>query len=154
MTAIYKITENLYDETFALVALHSSLEDYALVYALNLHLKSGFKRCFTDLDLSAEVSFPIFEWKDKIQHRYWTLISNSSSTLQNIDQGGLFQNESTYTKHYLIPEYKEVDFFLKIEQDETEVEEEVLNMIHGIPKVVTAYTIPIDRLKSKNNLIF
>jgi len=154
MAAIYKITENLYEETFALIALHSSLEDHSLVYALNLYLGASFKRCTADLDVTPNVSFPVFEWNDEMQQRNWTVIANTSSVAHNSEQDGLFRNESIYQLHHLIPEYKEVDYFLKIEQDEMELEEETLENILTIPKVVTAYSVAVDNLKSKNNLIF
>jgi len=154
MGAIHKIFEDFYEETFGLIALHSSLEDYAMVYALNNSLKTKLKRSQVDLDMSENFSFPFFEWKDELNHRNWTLITNYSSKENNARFEDLFQDEVSYTTQYLIPEHREVDYFLKIEQDDHEIEEALINAILEIPKIITAYSIDVDKLKSKNNLIF
>jgi len=54
----------------------------------------------------------------------------------------------------LLPEYTTVDYLLKIEHDDEDIEEDILKTLLTIPKVITAYRIDIDTLKSKNNLIF
>lgn len=154
MAAIHKISEDFYEDSFTLIALHCSLEDFAVAYALNSRLKSSLKRTSTDLDISKNISFPIFEWTDNISDTYWTFITNKSTSKAELDQVGLFSNEVAYTTHYLLPEHKEVDYFLKIEQASNTMEKEVIKSILGIPKVVTAYTIETNKLKSKNNLIF
>ena len=154
MITTHKVFEDFYEETFALVALHSSLDDYAMVYALNNSLKTKLKRSPADLDMSENFSFPFFEWKDELNHRSWTLITNCSSREESAGSEDLFKNEISYTTHYLIPEHREVDYFLKIEQDDEEIDEALIKAILGIPKIITAYSIDIDKLKSKNNLIF
>jgi len=59
----------------------------------------------------------------------------------------------------LITEYREVDYFLKIEQDGSDSErqaenENIISKLLAISKVITAYTVETQKLKSKNNLIF
>lgn len=154
MAAIHKISDDFYEDSFTLIALHSSLEDYAVVYALNKCLKSNLQRSRTDLDISHNIPFPIFEWKDAMNDAYWTLITNHSIKEVSLDQSGLFQNEPSYTVHHLISEYKEVDYFLKIEQDDLDVGHNIIKPILTIPKVIMAYIVEIHALKSKNNLIF
>ncbi|MEL6918168.1 MAG: IPExxxVDY family protein [Bacteroidota bacterium] len=61
--AVHKISEDFYEDSFALIAVHSSMEDYAMAYTINLHLKCNLQRSRTDLDVSRQTSFPIFEWK-------------------------------------------------------------------------------------------
>ncbi len=155
MATTHKIFEDFYEDAFVLIALHSSLEDYAMVYALNRCLKSNLKRTREDLDLSQQISFPVFEWRDVIHDRYWTLLNNNciKEDDTSIEQG-LFGEELTYTNHKLVPEYKDVDYFLKVEQDEDNFEEQVVKLILTLPNVVTAYAIDADQLKSKSNLIF
>lgn len=154
MAAIHKISGDFYEDSFALIALHSSLEDYAMAYALNLYLKSNLSRTAIDLDLSQKISFPIFEWKDRANDRYWTLLPNNSNTEEQVDQSGLFRNEPALTLHHLVPEHRDVDYFLKIERDDPEMDEDLVRSILSIPNVVTAYTVEANTLKSKNNLIF
>ncbi|NJB71304.1 hypothetical protein GGR42_001766 [Saonia flava] len=154
MATVHKISGDFYEDSFALIALHSSMEDHALAYAINLTLNSNFKRTKEDLDVSQSISFPIFEWKDIVNDRDYTLIANSSIKEEKKEQDGLFQFETSFTKYHLIPEYKEVDYLLKIEQDENVVEENIIESILSIPRIVTAYVLDTEQLKSKKNLIF
>jgi len=152
--AVHKITDDFYEDSFTLVALHSSIEDFAMVYTINSCLKSKFKRSSKDLDLSEKVSFPIFEWKDDSTESYWTLISNKIDSQEKSLGNDLFENEPSFSKNYLLPEYKEVDYLLKIEHDDPRLEENALKELLTIPKIITAYILNADHLKSKNNLIF
>jgi len=154
MVAVHKITNDFYEDSFDLVALHSSLEDYAIAYALNLHLKSSFKRSNEDLDLNGHITVPIFEWKDDINDRYWTLFTNNGLVEDTVSTKGLFKDEPSFTTFHMVPEHREVDYFLKIEQDEFINMDNLVKTLQRIPKIITAYAIETDKLKSKNNLIF
>lgn len=154
MAAIHKISEDFFEDSYTLIALHSSLEDHALVYALNTCLKSKLRRSREDLDISKEVSFPIFEWKDIVHDANWTLITNFSIKEENLGQDGLFGNEPSYRTYYLVPEHRDVDYFLKIEMDDVDDCEPIVRGILKIPEIITAYTVDNKKLKSKNNLIF
>ena len=159
MAAVHKLTPDLYEDYFALIAMHSSLEDFALAYALNFYLKSNFKRRFKDLEISDTVAVPVFEWKDEINDRYWTFFTNRGSGMKTISELGLFKEEPSFAKYHMIAEHREVDYFLKIEQEgseryrQTEVEKTISALLN-IPKIVTAYTVETQQLKSRNNLIF
>lgn len=154
MVAIHKISEDFYEETFTLIALHSSIEDFMLVYALNSCLKTNLKRSVSDLDLSQGGSFPIFDWRDEVNDRYYTFVSNNDVKEEVLSVANLFQDQPTLTKYHLVPEYRDVDYFLKIEHDELDVEDYILKSVLTIPKVITAYLVDASKLKSKNNLIF
>jgi hypothetical protein len=154
MAAIHKISEDFYEETFTLIALHSSIEDFMLVYALNSCLKTNLKRSVSDLDLSQGGSFPIFDWRDEVNDRYYTFVSNNDVKEEVLSVANLFQDQPTLTKYHLVPEYRDVDYFLKIEHDELDVEENILKSVLTIPKIITAYLVDASKLKSKNNLIF
>lgn len=153
MITLHKFSDDFCEENYVLIALHSGLEDYALAYALNRALKASLKRSKTDLDISNETSFPIYEWKDKLNDRYWTLIVNTSIKDEYLEFDDLFSNETTSTVYHLIPEYKDVDYLLKIEQEEDEIDSGILDSILEIPKIITAYQIETNKLKSKQNLI-
>ncbi len=154
MGAIYKINDDFYDESFILIALHSTLEDYALVYGLNQSLKARFRRAKKNFKIAENRSFPIFEWDDIFHDRYWVLVANHSSEQELLANNDLFQNETTYTKPRLIPEYKDVDYLLKIETEKDMETDTHIKRILMLPRVMAAYEISMDKLKSKNNLIF
>ncbi len=154
MAALYKISEDFYDEDFTLIALHSSREDYSLVYALNACLKLKLKRTKKDLEITSNGMFPFFDWRDEINDRYYTLVSNNSVGKEELNVGNLFQDQPSITAYSLIPEYKDVDYFLKVAHDELDLEEKILKAVLTIPKVITAYSVDVNKLKSRNNLIF
>ena len=154
MGAIYKINDDFYDESFILIALHTTLEDYALVYGLNQCMKARFQRGKKNFNLAENKSFPIFEWDDIFHDRYWVLVANHSSEQELLANNNLFQNETTYTKPRLIPEYKDVDYLLKIETEKDMETDSFIKNILMLPRVMAAYEISTDKLKSKNNLIF
>jgi hypothetical protein len=71
--------------------------------------------------------------------------------------GGLFDNDATdkIITTYLIPEYKKVDFFLKIQSEmETIPLRKILSGINEIKQVISVYELEPENIKSKNNLIF
>jgi len=152
MGATLRIYEDLYDEEFSLVGIHTSLEDYALAYALNEMLKIRLKRSAEDLSFSSTISYPCFEWKDELYDRNWALFTNTCITSEQSNPDDLFPEELSYTSHQLVPEYKEVSYLLKM--DDNEFNSVLLKKIKAIPKVVTAYSIETENLKSKPNLIF
>jgi hypothetical protein len=153
MITLHKFSDDFCEENYVLIALHSDLEDYSLAYALNRALKISLKRAKEDLDISNKTSFPIYEWKDKLNERYWTLIVNSSTKEEYLKFNDLFSNEASSTVYHLIPEYKDVDYLLKIEQEEEEIDGRMLDSILEIPEIITAYPIETNKLKSKQNLI-
>ncbi|PIF00724.1 MAG: hypothetical protein CR994_05060 [Maribacter sp.] len=154
MATVHKISGDFYEESFTLIALHSSLRDYSIVYALNMVLGSSFVRASKDLELSEYKSFPFFEWQDDQHDRYWTLIANKSIKKELLARDGLFQDDPSFAEHHLVPEYKEVDYFIKIGHDDDLSTSFLVKDLLTVPKIITAYSLDADILKSRNNLIF
>lgn len=154
MVAMHKMSLDFYEDSFVLIALHASLEDFKLVYTINHYLKCNFKRRKQNLIYTERISLPVFEWKDTVNDRYWTIVQNSIQSEEINGNDGLFKDTPSFTKKHLIPEYKNVDYFLKLEQEDFDSETTILKSILAIPKIITAYTIKTNTLKSINNLIF
>ncbi len=154
MVALHKMSLDFYEDSFVLIALHCSLEDHSLAYLINSHLKCSFKRRKQNLIFSETISLPVFEWKDTVNDRYWTMIQNHIQLEERSNNVGFFKDTPSLTTTYLLPEYKNVDYFLKLEQEDLESEPMILKSLLAIPKIVTAYTIKTNTLKYKNNLIF
>ena len=160
--ATYKlIMDDDVKETFSLLAIHCSEEAYVLAYLLNKHLRFRLKRERFDLnyvDNGLEASFPLFQYENNVQYTSYNLVSNKcKSTAANVNSsGGLFfadSSEKTVITH-LIPEYSKVDYFLKIHSEyENIVLRNIITEINDIKRIVSAYEIGVDSLKSKNNLI-
>jgi len=145
--------EDLLDETtFSLFAIHSNLEDYALAYALNKACDLRLERTERDLELEKQGFFVVFHWKDQANYREWTLFRNPGMEATAGPSEGLFSHEPTMNRPFLIPERKEVDYFLKMEGEEYGLK--VLAVLLSVPKVITAYRLETSKLKSKYNLIY
>ena len=143
------------EDDYALIGVHSTEEDYRLAYLLNKHLNMHLMRFHDALDFEdSEAQFPLFEYKDEKKYLNYYLINNTH--LRFVDQENsesLFGGN--YTMSYLVPEKKNVDYFLKIEGSPDELFEESLAAdLKQIDQVITAYPIDPESLKSKNNLIF
>lgn len=148
------------EEDYQLLAIHSSLEEYKLAYFLNKQLKINMSRARVDLDFNhgpVEATYPLYIFKEPAQYRNYYLIKNKykGPVKKIVSSGSLFvEEEFTPQITYFIPEYKDVDFFLKIEEDpDPEKLLEYLNKISLIPNIVTVYTVDANMLKSKKNLI-
>lgn len=155
--AVYKILDDFYEPTFAIIAIHSYLEDYRLAYFLNLHLRSKLKRSSDNIDFKDSTSFSLFEWEDKYQDTIWNLLANKCHVEYEMIEmeGSLFERNRTTVTRFLIPERSKVDYFLKIDNgSEFTCIKSTLSKINHIKEVSTAYSIDIDSLKSRNNLIF
>lgn len=158
--ALHKlVVDDFYDTSFSLLAIHCKLEDYRLAYLLNKHLGLNLSRMDRDLDYKYfAASYSIYEWQDNENETSWNLVSNvckrEEDSLQS--SGSLFTNQNKILKtFYLLPEFKNVDYLLKISDETLSFKEKiVLNIIQSIPQVITSYSIDVEELKSKDNLIF
>ena len=151
----HKISNELYEHAYALIAIHCSMEDYRMAYTLNLRLGTKFKR-LPDMDFQDKSrSFTLYEWEDLAKDTLWHLISNTSGdTADETKNNTLFDNENMVKINYLIPERKQTDYFLKIDGElMQEHTTSIQHTIHRIPQVIATYTIDPNQLKSKYNLI-
>jgi len=158
--ALHKLSvDQFYDDTFSLVALHCSLEEYRIAYLLNSFLNIRLNRLPNDLDFEyTTAQYPIYEWVDKEQQITWNLFSNICKKEEEslTSSGSLFSNQEKIVRTFnLIPEYKNVNYFLKITYDGNPINDRsIINKIQNIPQVATVYAVDIEELKSKDNLIF
>ncbi|MFT4790507.1 MAG: hypothetical protein ACI9KR_000111 [Arcticibacterium sp.] len=154
MPALHKISINFYDAEYSLIAIHTSLEAYRLVYWLNIHLKTKFKRQKNNLDLNTAAQFSVFDWQDTRTDSYWALLSNKQLSSVALESQDLFSETLLEKKQYLIPEHKGVDFFLKIEDEGYLNIAQLVAQLKQIAVIATAFEIDCNQIKSKNNLIF
>lgn len=158
--ALHKLlVDDFEDEAYSLLAIHCNLEDYRMAFLLNQFLNINLKRCPHDLDFQyTTASYSVYEWEDNKRQAMWNLIGNIFKREEDslVSSGSLFDATSKVIKTYnLIPEYKNVNYFLKIENDNNYMNfKSVISIIQKIPQVVTVYDVDVSTLKSKNNLIF
>jgi len=153
--AIHKI-DNIYQPFYTLIAIHSYLEDYQLAYYLNRQLSAKFQKTRYCIDFNDDVSFEVFEWDDIYKDILWNLISNTAIVqVPQETSTNLFENNEASSTYHLIPEHKNVDYFLKIDNDASfRGADCTLKEVNKISQITTAYLIDPNQLKSKNNLIF
>lgn len=159
--AVHKlILDDVFEEvSYTLIAIHCILEDYRLAYLLNKNLKISLIRRAKDLDyFNGKSTYSIFEWEDSNQLITWSLVSNicKNNLYKKATNGSLFDpQEQIIQTHHLIPENKNVNFFLKIDnQFDIREEKQLLKNIMESSQIATAYSIDANQLKSKDNLIF
>ncbi|WP_333599621.1 IPExxxVDY family protein [Flavobacterium sp.] len=160
---VHKLHLDEFDEIdYQLIAIHSPLEDYRLAYYINQNLPINLKKSNCNIHISSkegETQFTRFIFEDDTKDISWNLIQNQNAVFVSSQTGnqGLFAESNTKfsTKIYLIPEFKKVDYFLKIENAEATVDVlKIANCIKKIDRVSTVYAVEVEKIKSKNNLIF
>jgi hypothetical protein len=160
--AIHKLHLEEFDEIdYQLIAIHSSLEDFRLAYYINQNLPINLKKENCNIQISnkeGETQFTRFVFEDS-KDIVWNLVQNKNDVFvpsQSSNQGLFAETNNKFsTKIYLIPEFKKVDYFLKIENGEVNIDvSKITNCIKKIERVSTVYAVEVEKIKSKNNLIF
>lgn len=161
--AIHKLDFGEFDEIdYHLIAIHTSLEDYRLAYLINQKLLINLSRNENEIQINVkegETKFSRFYYYDTEKAVSWNLIRNKNEVIQQKNDSGqnLFSdiNIEVSTKVYLLPEFKKVDYFLKIEDTE-EITDllEIQTLLNTIDNVSTVYVVETNTIKAKNNLIF
>lgn len=158
--ALHKLLiDDFYDDTYILVAVHCGLEDYRLAYMLNKYLEINLRRNVKDLDLNyTSSSYSVYEYYNASADTTWNLIANICKKEEEsvTSSGVLFSDDKKITKTYsLIPELKQVDFFIKISNETQQVNKKLIaNKLQSIPQIITSYHVDLSKIKSKEHLIF
>ena len=157
--AVHKLVlDNFFDEDpFSLIGIHCNLEDYRLAFLLNSNLNLRLKRKDKDLNFKNGASYSVFEWKNEKNQKTWNFVSNicKMNIVAASTQDSLFEDQVRTQTFQLLPEFKKVNYLLKISSDiQLLNENRIVSNIQKIPQVITAYSINNEQLASKGNLIF
>lgn len=161
--AIHKLDLGEFDEIdYHLIAIHTSLEDYRLAYFINQKMGLNLSKNKNEIQITikeGETKFSRFFYDEKKNGVFWNLIQNKNEVIQQKKESSqnLFSNikMEVSTKVYLLPEFKKVDYFLKIENlEETMDLTQIQILLNTIENISTVYTVETNKIKSKNNLIF
>lgn len=154
--AIHKLfIDDLEEADFQLIAIHSHLENFRIAYFVNQQLQTRLSKSSKGIVIQ-NTAYSSFLFEDEKNDMVWTLIENKKEIEISYITAGLFTNDSGFTSHaYFLPELKKVDYFLKIEGEEKQINTvKIVHQLKKINQISTAYSIQYDKLKSKNNLIF
>lgn len=154
--ATLKLSDDFYEPTCSLIAVHCPMEAYRLAYFFNARLNIRLKRITGKALEESNTLFEYYEWENRLEDTVWSLMVNTTKRLVSSGGSDLFPSDSLTITSYLIPEMKKVDYFLKIDNTEGvyDLEKQIIQKINGIPLVATAYGVDVNQLKSKHNLIF
>lgn len=161
--AVHKLDFDDFNEVdYQLIAIHTALDDYRLAYFINQKLPINLKMNEDEIHINikeGETKFSRFYFYDKENEVSWNLIQNKNEVIQQVNNTGqnLFSNLNmeVSTKVFLLPEFKKVDYFLKIENTEEVMNiREIQLLLNSIENISTVYSVATHKIKSKNNLIF
>lgn len=160
--AIHKIQiDDFISIDYQLVAVHSPLEDYRLAYFINQKLAVSFEKSDKDIGIQipeGKSHFTRFVFDDEENELYWNLIPNKTKVVTRETKAtSLFKETGldVTTNIFLIPELKKADYIIKIENTDDFFDvDKLIDELLAIKQVTTAYKIDMNKLKSKNNLIF
>jgi hypothetical protein len=145
---------------YNLIAIHTSLEDYRLAYFLNQKLPIILSKSNDFVEFkttNGTAFFSKFSFELENTDEQWTLIENKDELheVKNRISIDLFseKQEKVTSNVYFLPDMKKVNYFLKIENTFLPLEE-ILSHLNAITQIATAYVVEIEKIKSKNNLIF
>jgi hypothetical protein len=136
------ILEEEYEYDFDLLGICCHEKDYRLCWALNNILNISLEKSNEDIEIifnrssKPNANFPLFTFQTENLLSTYFLIGNKCDY------------------NWLIPEKQHVDFFLMIKSSEKIACQEISKKLQSIPFVLTAHTIVVDELKSKEHLIF
>lgn len=161
--AIHKLDLGEFDEIdYHLIAIHTSLEDYRLAFFINQKLPINLSKSENEIQINikeGETKFSRYYYHAIEKAISWNLIQNKGEVVQQRKDNGqnLFSDMTleVATKVYLLPEFKKVDYFLKIENlDETMKVTKIQTALNAIDSISAIYIVDTNKIKSKNNLIF
>lgn len=158
--AVHKLHFDDFEEMeYDLIAIHTALEDYRLAYFLNQRLPVLFCKNPEEITISSKEGhswFSRFTYEEEETGAYWNLVANKNEIIPQESgvQHDLFGSVAPVaSKVWLLPEFRKVDYLLKIENSALPMVE-VAARIHGIDRVTAVYNLDVGAVKSKHNLIF
>lgn len=160
--AIHRLHLEEEDEDFALFAIHCGEAPFKMAFLMNQSLKWQLKREREDVCVvrsGKQQQYPKFRYVSRLDQIEHLLLSNIDYPEQDTTAEqpmGLFDalNGPSLSATYLMPEFKKVDYLLKIEAPLGDGElKSIVGQIKSIKEVVSTYVIPHTKIKNINPLI-
>ena len=146
------ILDEIDENEFSLIAIHSSCEAYFMAFLLNLKCNCRFIRSIKRKGV-AQKDFPFedYEWIDLVNGIEIRLFSNRILIFKNEIQKGISLFDVPETKElYLVQDLKEVDYIVKIDSG---IEANMMiKKIESIDQISYLYLIDQSRLSIDPNL--
>ncbi len=155
--AIHRLHLDQEDEDFALFAIHCGEAPFKIAFLMNQSLKWQLKREREDICVvrsGKQQQYPKYRYvsrHDQIDHLLLSNVDRPDEETAPEQPLGLFDalNGPGYSATYLMPEFKKVDYLLKVEAPLAEGEIKLLvKQIKSIKEVVSTYVIPHNKIKN------
>lgn len=131
-----------YDYDFVLIGISCHLKDYRLCWTIN---SRGM-----GIDFTKTADIEIHGKNQEEASRFSQFIYDNEDINLNFN---LISNRGS--RGYLIPEQKQADYLLMVTGNFTDSQtRELLKDLKEIDFILTAFTIDVNKLKSKQNLLF
>ncbi len=159
--AVHRLQLEEEDDEFALFAIHCGEAPFKMAFLMNQTLKWQLKREREDILVNKagkQQQYPKYRHVSKLDQIDHLLLSNKDVPQEDSTTGqslGLFDslNGPSFSVTYLMPEFKKVDYLLKIESALNERElKSMVAQIKSIKEVVSTYVIPHQKIKNINPL--
>ena len=146
------ILDEIEEEDYSLIALHSSCEAYYLAFLLNSNCQCQFAQKKKKKEgAEADHIFESYEWIDPIKGIEIRLFSNRYLKFQKDVQKGSSLFDLPETKElYLMQDLKEVDYIIKIDSGIDDLV--MIDSIESIDQVSYRYLIDQSQLKIDSRL--
>ena len=155
--AVYTLNNNdLTEDFYLLIGIHTSLNECKLAYLLNKYLNLHFCKADYELDFTNKEYTSFYSVYESVNYELdqeWFLINNIYKSKSKTKTASLFAESDSIS--CLIPEKNKIDYFLKISGDLKRLNQlNMIEKINKIPPVITSYEVEVKSLKSKDFLIF
>jgi hypothetical protein len=127
-----------YDYQFLLLGIICNSRDYRLGWFLNNYL---------DMSLERQEDLEATHKKKHSQHAYLSFNDDENRISYH-----LIQNKTS--QGIYIPETRDADFLLKIEDEGALLVSELIKKLRAVPLIQAVFEIEVDELKNKELLIF
>ena len=130
-----------YNYEFVLMGICCQEKDYRLCWAINNQLGFEFKKS-QDFEIKEKrkkepTIYSLYVYEEEEKYRDFFLIANKSE------------------QRFLIPEYKETDYFIMIKGNIDPIEKEIIaKKLWELDMILAIFDIDPHQLKSKQNLLF
>lgn len=156
MKKVHKLAlDDLDADDYSLIAIHSVLEDYRLAFFINRQLEIKLEKFPADVAYrvaQGKALFSRFVYEDDANNTEWNLLQNKDTGLSTAAGTTLFGSFGVSVSVYLLPEHKNADYLLKVENGCNMPQ--TVRLLGDMQHISAAYTIDHYKLRSKNNLIF
>jgi len=159
--AVHRLQLEEEDDDFALFAIHCGEAPFKMAFLMNQSLRWQLKREREDVLVTKagkQQQYPKYRFVSKLDQIDHLLLSNKDVPQEDSPSEhsyGLFDalNGPSLSVTYLMPEFKKVDYLLKIESALSDREiKSIVTQINSIKEVVSTYVIPHQKIKNINPL--